>query len=518
MTEAPVIWPEGAERPEGLIDAFFDYERALMANDLDALDRLFAAGPNTLRGDAAGLLVGHDEISAFRQGRGGASPRTIVSVHAHPVGTDAAVLVAVTEPATGGRGQQTQLWRRIDGHWAVEIAHVSAPAPAINASTWRVVGSPLLAGAADGPLVGKQVAVKDLFSVTGFAVGAGVPEYLADSPRAVANAAAVTALLAAGASVHGIAQTDEFAYSIAGRNAHYGTPPNGAVPGAIPGGSSSGPASAVATGQVAIGLGTDTGGSIRVPASYQGLWGLRTTHGAVSTEGLLPLAPSFDTVGWLTRDASTLRTAAAASLGGSPAVSLEQRFAIAPAIAARASAEVRSAFDGAIDALVDDGPLADLESIDLPDIDDLFEIFRTVQSFEAWKTHGEWIEAHPGALGAEIEARFRFGQSIDEETESFARQAFELARMRIDSILGDRILLLPSASSVAPSATADQDALESLRAATLRLTCVAGLAGRPGLSIPALRVGTAPVGLGIIGPVGTDLALIDVGSELARAL
>jgi Asp-tRNA(Asn)/Glu-tRNA(Gln) amidotransferase A subunit family amidase len=199
-------------------------------------------------------------------------------------------------------------------------------------------------------------------------------------------------------------------------------------------------------------------------------------------------------------------------------VALEQRFAIAPAISARASDEVRAAFDGAIDALVDGGPLADLQTIELPDIDDLVEIFRTVQSYEAWQTHGEWIEAHPGALGEEIEARFRFGQGIDEDTESYARQAFELARMRIDSILGDRILLLPSASSVAPSATAEQDALETLRAATLRLTCVAGLAGRPALSIPALRVGTAPVGLGIVGPVGTDLALIDLGAELALEL
>lgn len=118
MTDATVIWPSGdgqnsgADQPEGLIDAFWDYERALMANDLDALDRLFADSPNTLRGDAAGLLVGHDEISAFRQGRGGAAKRTIVSVHAHPVNADAAVLVAVTEPATGGRGQQTQLWKR----------------------------------------------------------------------------------------------------------------------------------------------------------------------------------------------------------------------------------------------------------------------------------------------------------------------------------------------------------------------------------------------------------------------
>ena len=125
--------------------------------------------------------------------------------------------------------------------------------------------------------------MKDLFEVAGFAVGAGVPAYLAESRPAATSASAVEALVAAGADVIGIAQTDEFAYSVAGRNSHYGTPPNVAAPGSIPGGSSSGPASAVALGQVSIGLGTDTAGSIRVPASYQGLWGLRTSHGAIDT-------------------------------------------------------------------------------------------------------------------------------------------------------------------------------------------------------------------------------------------
>ena len=130
--------------------------------------------------------------------------------------------------------------------------------------------------------------MKDLFEVAGFAVGAGVPAYLAESRPAATSASAVEALVAAGADVIGIAQTDEFAYSVAGRNSHYGTLPNVAAPGSIPGGSSSGPASAVALGQVSIGLGTDTAGSIRVPASYQGLWGLRTSHGAIDTAGLLP--------------------------------------------------------------------------------------------------------------------------------------------------------------------------------------------------------------------------------------
>jgi Asp-tRNA(Asn)/Glu-tRNA(Gln) amidotransferase A subunit family amidase len=510
---------EGAA-PDGLLDAFWEYERALMANDLDALDRLFAPGDETLRGDAGGILVGHDAISAFRKGRGGAAARTIAGIHVRDLGNDRALIVAETLPATGGRGQQTQLWHRSstnDGvvDWLVEAAHVSVPAPAIEASVWRVVGSPLVTGASDGPLVGKTIAVKDLFDVAGFAVGAGVPAYLAESPRTVANASAVTSLLAAGAAVQGIAQTDEFAYSVAGKNSHYGTPPNAAVAGAIPGGSSSGPATAVASGQVSIGLGTDTGGSIRVPASYQGLWGLRTTHEAIARDGLLGLAPSFDTVGWITRDAATLRAAASASLGSAGREGLTAGFAVAPALIALSSPAVQDAFAEALSRLAAAGLTDDLVEVTLPDIDDLHEIFRTVQSAEAWATHGEWITEHPDALGEEIAARFAFGATIDPETESFARQALELARERIVSIVGDRVLLLPSASSTAPSTTADAEVIELVRQATLRLTCVAGIAGRPALSVPALTVEGAPVGLCLVGPPNTDVALIALGESLA---
>jgi hypothetical protein len=311
------------------MDAFWDYEDALMANDVAALDRLFSPGPNTLRGDANGLLVGHEQISAFRSRRGGAPPRRLLRVELRSISPDAAVIVAIFSPESGGRGQQTQLWIRSgpDAPWKVDVAHVSQPAPAIDSSIWRMVGSPLIAGSGRGPLAGETVAVKDLFSLTGIPVGAGVPQFLAEQAPAVRTASSVSVLLTAGADVRGVAQTDEFAYSIAGRNAHYGMPPNPAVVDGIPGGSSNGPASAVSTGQATIGLGTDTGGSIRVPASYQGLWGLRTTHGAVSTDGLVPLSPSFDTVEWLARDASLLERVAANFFQASPD-SADHRFAV----------------------------------------------------------------------------------------------------------------------------------------------------------------------------------------------
>ena len=522
-TDDRIHVPEGSKVPDGLLAAFWNYERALMTNDLESLDALFATGPDTIRGDAGGVLFGHDTISAFRRGRGGAPARTVLSVEVRLVGPDAALIVAITAPITGGRGQQTQLWRLGSTGWVVDAAHVSLPAPAIAGTIWRIVGAPLVDGSGAGALHGQTVAVKDLFSVAGFPVGAGVPAFLAEAETENKHADCVAALLKAGAVLQGIARTDEFAYSVAGRNPHYGTPPNGAVPGALPGGSSSGPASAVATGQATIGLATDTGGSIRVPASYQGLWGLRTTHGAVGVGGLLPLAPTFDTVGWLTRDAETLTAAASSSLDAASQTSIEPHFVIAPDLTDRIDVSVRTAFAAALQRLENSGWFKPPAIADFGDLDELFETFRVVQGAEAWRNHGEWIKAHPGQLGADVAARFALASTITAKQEAEARAALAVAASRINDELGERILLLPSASSAGPSSTADSATIELTRGNTLRLTCLAGISGRPGLSVPAMSVGTstaaaAPVGLGLVGPRHSDLALIEIGSQLNASL
>jgi amidase len=384
--------------------------------------------------------------------------------------------------------------------------------PQLDPRIWRAVGEPLLGPTGSGPLDGHTVAVKDVFAVEGFALGAGVPAYLAGAERAPRSAASLSVLLAAGASVRGIAQTDQFAYSIAGRNAAYGTPPNPASPGAIPGGSSSGPAAAVAMGHATIGLATDTAGSIRIPASYQGLWGLRTTHGAVSVDGVLPLAPSFDTVGWLTRDGETLAAVTRASLGAVEAHTPGARLVTAPALAESSTPEVARAFAAAVDALAAAG--SEVRTLDDPAfsagaLDALYAAFRTVQAAEAWAQHGAWIEAHPGALGDEIAARFAWASTITAGAAGEARAALEGARAALDTALGDAVLVLPSASSVAPSADAGAAEIEAIRTATLRMTAVAGATGRPALSVPGITAGGAPIGVCFVGPRASDIALVE---------
>jgi amidase len=512
--------------PDGLLEAFAGYERALIENDLDALDAFFAPGEHTLRGDATGLLVGHDAISGFRGTRTGTVARGIRALHVRVIDPAHAVVVSVNAPDAGGAGLVTQLWVRTDADgWQVEVAQVAAPPAAVNPTVWRQVGTPLVTGrdgastpgsaAGPGPLDGQTIAVKDLFDIEGFPVGAGNPVYLREAAPATRTAPAVAALLSAGASVRGIARTDEFAYSIAGDNEHYGTPPNVRVPGGLPGGSSSGPAAAVALGQASIGLATDTAGSIRVPASYQGLWGLRSTHGAVDRTGLLPLASSFDTVGWLTRAPAVLRAAAAASLNGSRQADAPARFAVSTALVFAADDDVQAAFVTGLDRLTDAGLLPAPDLVDVGDLAEALRIFRAVQAAEAWRSHGAWVTAHPGALGAAVASRFETASRSDPAEETEAREALGRARARLDAALDGRILLLPSASSTAPSRRAAPATIDATRTNTLMMTCLAGIGGYPALSVPMFEVRGAPVGLCLVGPRHTDLALIDRGSALA---
>ena len=186
-----------------------------------------------------------------------------------------------------------------------------------------------LDGAADGPLSGLTFAAKDIFDVAGHITGGGNPDWKATHPPAERNAWIVQTLVVAGATMVGKTHTDELTRGILGENAHYGTPVNPRAPDRVPGGSSSGSASAVAGGLVDFALGSDTGGSVRIPASFCGLYGLRPTHGRIPLEGILLQAPSYDTIGWFARDATTFARVAEAVFGSSISPRIPPRVVIA---------------------------------------------------------------------------------------------------------------------------------------------------------------------------------------------
>ncbi|MCW2574103.1 MAG: amdA [Modestobacter sp.] len=511
------------------------YEAALAADDLAELDALFAPGETTVRADGAGVLVSHAAISAYRRGRGGAPARTVTELHVLVHGPGVATALAETLRPDGTRGLQTQVWEKGAPGWQIRVAHVSSsPPPATplpssrtaadaelerrDPAVWRVVGSPLVAPTGSGPLDGVRLAVKDLIAVAGQPVGAGNPVRLAESVPAAAHAPVLASLLAAGASVRGIARTDELAYSLSGTNVHFGSPVNPWGAGLVVGGSTNGPASAVARGAADVGMGTDTAGSIRVPASYCGLHGLRPTHGALPLDGVLPLAPSFDTLGWLTRDAALLHRVAEVLLASAAPISslvlAEELLALADPPVARALAEAAAELAAAAGL-----PLSVEQVTTREERERWFTAFRSVQGAEAWAAHGDWITAHPGVLGPGIAQRFADGAAVTPEVLAAAREVVAEGR----ELLARRVphgvaVLAPAASSTAPPVIAPAERKAAYRAATLRLTCVAGVGGLPVAVAPAALVDGLPVGLAAIGAAGADTALTGLLAQWDRTL
>src|SRR5215470_1021174 len=184
-------------------------------------------------------------------------------------------------------------------------------------------------GRSNGPLTGLTFAAKDLFDVEGQPTGGGNPDWARWRPVPDKHAWAVQRLLDAGATLIGKTVTDEVSLGILGENAFDGTPLNPKARDRVPGGSSSGSASAVAQSLCDFALGTDTGGSVRVPASFCGLYGIRPTHGRLNLAGMLPQAPSSDTTGWFARDAETFARVSAVLLGEAPAAALPCNLLIA---------------------------------------------------------------------------------------------------------------------------------------------------------------------------------------------
>ncbi|WP_432988129.1 amidase family protein [Dactylosporangium sp. CA-233914] len=358
-------------------------------------------------------------------------------------------------------------------------------------SVWRVKGMPLAPATGHGALDGVRLAVKDLFAVTGFAVGGGNPAWLAEALPAAEDAPALARLRTAGAIVQGIAHTDELAYSLSGHNTHYGAPPNPAAPGLVTGGSSSGPASAVATGHADVGLGTDTSGSVRVPASCCGLFGFRPTLGAVPTGGVLPLAPSFDTVGWITRDAATLAAVGDVLLPPGP------RELPARLLCVGGTAEQAGRFGL---------PVTEITLSTWDDPDPLVLAFRRVQAAEAWRLHGAWIEAHPRALAADVESRFRFGSRVGAEEEAEARARIAAWRAELLELLGgDAWLVLPAGG---PGHARDLGLAgrDEWRRSVLRCSVPASAYGLPSVSVPTGA--SPPAGIALVAPPGRDRALL----------
>jgi len=366
-----------------------------------------------------------------------------------------------------------------------------------------------LGGAPDGPLHGLTMAVKDVFDIARHRTGNGNPVWLESHTPAARTASAVQRLLAAGASMVGKTHTDEMAYSLNGENVHYGTPTNPKAPGRIPGGSSSGSAVAVAGGLVDFALGTDCGGSVRLPASYCGIYGIRTTHGLIPADGVVDLAASFDTVGWFARDPVTMSRVGDVLLPGGPGFA-PKRLLIAEDAFAFAGEEITAAIAAAVERLK--AAFADHRQVRVYTGDPAAwsGIFRILQGDEIRRRHGAWIDAHNPSFGPGIAERFRWTRTIDPAEVERMRPQREAVARHLDSLLSDDALLcLPTAPGIAPKLATPAAELEVFRARAFALLSIAGLARLPQISLPLATMAGCPLGLSLIAPRGRDRGLLD---------
>ncbi|MBB5391562.1 MULTISPECIES: amidase [unclassified Herbaspirillum] len=377
-----------------------------------------------------------------------------------------------------------------------------------------------IAGAAAGPLAGLAFGAKDLFDVAGHVTGAGNPDWLRTHAPATATSPLVTALLNAGATLVGKTLTDEIAYSIHGDNHHYGTPINPAAPGRVPGGSSSGSAAAVAARLCDFALGTDTGGSTRVPASYCGIWGLRTTHGLLSCEAMAPLSPSFDTATWLAHEAGAFARVGEVLLPQTagrdlrrvllPLDALEQADPVFQPAVQRVYQALCARMQGRHCRLSGDGPDA---------LERWRRAYVVASAHEAWQTHRDWIERETPRFGPAVQGRWDIARAIDIQAERQARERQQVVRRQVHALLGDdAVAVIPSAASVAPPLDAAPGEVDLVRARTFRITCIAGLCGLPQVSIPLATPAGLPIGVSLLGPAGSDLSLIRLAAEVWRML
>ncbi len=385
-----------------------------------------------------------------------------------------------------------------------EVAEVHALA--IELGALRIGPALLASGDHSGPLGGVPMVVKDLIDVAGVATGAGNPDFLADAQPASAHAAAVARMLDAGVDVIGKSHTDELAFSLSGTNVHYGTPRNPRDRDRVPGGSSSGSASAVAGGLVPLALATDTGGSIRVPASYCGIYGFRPTHGRVPLVGVIEFAPSFGTVGILTKTPAMLAAAGLALLDTAPVPQGVTELVVATDLLGEADHEVAAAVaDAALDLAGALGIPVRSASFAPGRLTEWLRAFRGRQMVEAWASHGTWIERRSPRFGPGIGARYAQARSTPPEEGVAAGPAGEEVRQAIDDLLAPGgAMVLPAAASVAPRIDLEGPGKDDLRLRTLRLTCVAGLGGLPAISLPLAEVDGLPVGCCIVGRTGDD--------------
>jgi amidase len=361
-----------------------------------------------------------------------------------------------------------------------------------------------------------------MFAIEGHVPSYGHPRWRDTHGPSERTAPVVSRLLGAGASVAGLAKLDQIAWSIIGNAGEGVAPLNPAYPDRFTCGSSSGPASAVACGLADIGIGTDTAGSVRAPAAACGVFGLRPTHGAISADGVLPLAPPFDTVGILARELPlvarvlTVLSDRHEPREGNGGTGPTQRMVVPADVLDSVSHETADAVR-AVAASVAEAAGCELAEERLAEFfgADAGELFARNQARHVWDALGPWLAENVDALAPDVAARARRAERLSSRPAS-EREADERAWHACTEAMNARlpagtVAVVPVLAGLPPLRTATPDELAEFRASTFRFTVPASLTGRPELVVPFQHVASGKqIGVGLLGWPGSDAELIRV--------
>lgn len=371
-----------------------------------------------------------------------------------------------------------------------------------------------VAGSGKGPLAGLTFGAKDIYDIAGHKTGFGSPDWLATHAPATRTAPVVASLLAAGADMLGKTQTDELTYSLNGENAHYGTPVNVNAPGRIPGGSSSGSVAATAGNLVDFALGSDTGGSVRAPASFCGIYGMRPTHGRISLAGACALAKSFDTAGWFARDAVLLQQVGQVLLGAeNPPPPGE--LLLAQDAMAMLDGNAVSALQPALTRITAALGASRSVMVSAEGLPQWFQAFRVLQGAEIHAQLGNWVAQTKPNLGPGVRERMAWVSTITVDEVARAQAVRDAARRQMDALLIDNaVLVLPTVSDIAPLLNTPAAELDDFRARAMSLLCIAGLAGLPQISLPLATARDCPLGVSLMAARGNDALLLALARRI----
>lgn len=378
-----------------------------------------------------------------------------------------------------------------------------------------------------GALNSLQFAVKDVIDIEGFKTSCGNPYWRDSHPVAVANAVCIDQLLYTGGQCIGKTVTDELAFSLDGENFFYGTPLNPKSPERVPGGSSSGSASAVACGLVDFAIGTDTGGSVRVPASNCGIFGMRPSHGFISVAGVNPFAPTFDTVGFFAHSSDILAKVASVLLACDvpPTVEVGTVHLVKEAFAI-ADLEFVEALSAPIEQLrkifgdkVKETSLRKFNSdAQVSDLQTWLNTHSTIQWAEIWSCLGSWVEYVKPEFGPRIKRNFELTKDLDRSKIMEAKRRMWVYFRSVKSFLQNNDLLcIPTAPSVAPlkGSLGNDRTTCTYYPRALSLTSIAGIGRLPQVTLPLAYVNGVPIGLSLLASHGQDAFLLGVVQMVA---